>query len=396
MSDPFSVHRISPAQPSKIAPANLQKMGTANITPIQTPQSSMEMLNPNFNPLAMARRFLPMNERLRRLAGKEDQKPEEKKEVEKESQVQEVQKIEETAGYFTNRNKEFKEKDLYDLRHRIKDNDSKEEILRKVLEAYPDYTLADEALDFLLQTTSGDLQAAVQGAKDELNASYQREIVAGKNIAEDVTEFAEKGLGSPTELRDMYRDITGNPRDAVTLFEELSSAYPFEKMQPIITFLLQSLGKDLKSKGPSISRAELHRLFTDTRALQAILGIYRFFKSRMRLIYSSFRRHGLNVPSRLNFEVLSKNFVKYLQERYPSVEKAIKMAIEFGISEEIIAQIIVYTQLRDAVRGVAPRLFRNESHRQDVLTTFLQLIEELDEQLEEEEEEEEKKEKENE
>ncbi len=395
----MSISRVPPI-PSKpvsiMQTQNLQRLAGTQITQQQNAPSPNDLTNPNFNPLAIARRFTPLNERLRRQqTDVEKQKTEEKGEADQENKVLEVEKLDKVSEYYQRKNPEFQDKDLVKLRERIKNTDTKEDILRKVLEAYPDYTLADEALDFLLETTESTLYAEVKAAKDELNTLYEREIKAGKNIAEEVKDFSQKGLGSPTQLRDMYRDITGNPRDTLTMFDELSAQYSFEQMQPVIHFLLQSLGTDLKSKGPSISRAELHRLLADTRALQAVLGIYLFFKMRMRLIFSAFRRHELIVPSRLTFEKLAKSFVRFLQERYPSIDKALKIAVELGISEEIIAQIIIYTQLKDGVRQVSPRLFRSDQHKQDILTTFLQLIEELDEQLEEEMEEEEEEEEEN-
>src|SRR5262249_22188290 len=162
----------------------------------------------------------------------------------------------------------------------ISQRDTKEEILHKVLEMYPDYSLADEALDFLLQTTEGSLAEEVRLAKEELNAQYGREVKAGRNIAEQSREFSKQGLGSPMGLRNLYREVTGNPRDANTLFNELTTKFNYDKMKTAIDFLLHSMGSDLKSKGPSIDRGELHRLLSETRKLQGILGIFRFFKSR--------------------------------------------------------------------------------------------------------------------
>lgn len=391
--NPFSVHNVGGISPShgKIPQQSLQNLTSSPIVQRPNAQETAEMLNPTFNPLAVARRFVPLNDRVRRHPNKQEEvKMQEKVEAESHSQVTEVKNLQEVIDQFQRKNPEFEKKDLTLLREQIKPSDTKEDILRKVLSLYPDYTLADEALDFLLETTSSDLRLAVQSAKEELNDLYAREIKAGKNIRDEVLVFTQKGIGTPTQLREMYRDITGNPRDPLTLFEELCSQYAFEQMRTVIYFLLHALGKDLKAKGPSISRAELHRLMSETRSLQAILGVYRFFKLRLRLILSSFDRNGLKLPTKVTFELLSKQFIKLLQERYPSLDKALKLAVDLGISEELVAQIIIFTQMRDAVRNVAPRLFRNEQHRQDILSTFMQLIEELDEQLEEEQEEEEK------
>jgi len=76
-----------------------------------------------------------------------------------------------------------------------------------------------EALEFLLETTTdAQLLAATQEAKDKLNRDRSKEIRAGRNMGAQAREFAQQGLGSPTSLRDLYRDITLNPREPLKLF----------------------------------------------------------------------------------------------------------------------------------------------------------------------------------
>jgi len=337
-----------------------------------------------FNPLIMARRFESLETRRRRTP-----KEEEAEKSDRSNQTLAVQRVEEISDQYNQKNPELQRRSLLLLRSRIARGDTKEEILSKVLEMYPDYSLADEALDFLLETTEGGLAEEVRLAREELNTKYGREIQAGKNIANEARAFSKQGLGSPTNLRNLYREVTGNPRDAHTLFEELTSQFDYEKMKSVIDFLLHSMGGDLKSKGPSIDRSELHRLLSEARKLQSILGIFRFFKSRMNLILSAFERQGMQLPMRLTFEMLAKQFMKALQERYPSADKILQLAAQLGLSEELLAQVIILTQMRDGVRQVAPKLYKSDQHRQDLLNSFLDAIEELDERLEEEEEEEE-------
>ena len=342
-----------------------------------------------FNPLIMARRFEALENKRKRTAKEEETEKTERKEKE----IIEVQRLEEVSDQFSRKNPELQTRSLLLLRSRITQRDNKDEILRKVLEMYPDYSLADEALDFLLQTTEGSLAKEVHLAKEELNAKYGREVKAGKNIAEQAREFSKQGLGTPTGLRSLYREVTGNPRDSNTLFNELTSKFNYDKMKTVIDFLLHSMGSDLKSRGSSIDRGELYRLLSETRKLQGILGIFRFFKSRMNLIMSAFERQGLQLPMRLTFEMIAKQFMKTIQERYPSADKILQLGIQLGLSEELLAQIIIYTQMRDGIRQIAPKLFRSEQHRQDMLNAFIDAIEDLDEQLEEEEEKDEEKEK---
>ena len=260
----------------------------------------------------------------------------------------------------------------------------------KVLKAYPDQYLADDALEFLVSTTpqNSTIGRKLYEARSELNNIYSREIKAGRNINEEAREFSAKGLGSPTALRDLYRDITGNPRSPTDLFEELNKQFNFEELGTVMKFILHSLGSDMKSRGPSIPRQELQRLFTGSRTMQAILGIYKFFQSRMSLIGGQFNKEELDLPPRLTYELLAKQFVKMIVERYPSADKILKLAVMLGISDEELAQIIIFTQYRDGIRAVSPRLFKSEKQRQDILLALLDTLSELEDMLDEDEEEE--------
>ncbi len=387
MTDDFSATPIYPSglDASKARQAAMQRAAAEVIaSQEESSENFQEWIDEGaFNPVLMARRF----ESLELKAKKRSKEEEAKKAERKNEQVVEVQRLEEVSEQHSRKNPELQTRSLLLLRARISDSDSKEDILRKVLALYPDYSLADEALDFLLETTKGNLAEKVKQAKEELNAMHGREVRAGRNIGEQAREFSRQGLGSPTALRDLYRDITGNPRDPQSLFAELSNQFNFDRMRTVIDFVLHSLGNDLKSRGPSIDRGELHRLMSQGRSMQGILGVYSYFKSRMNLISNAFERQGLRLPVRITFELLAKLFVKFLQERYPSADKVLQMAQHLDLLEELLGQVIIYTQMRDAVRHIAPRLFKSEQHRQDVLSTFIDTIEDLDDKIEEEDEE---------
>ncbi len=263
-----------------------------------------------------------------------------------------------------------------------------EELLADVLDVFSDPSLADEALDFLLETTEGDLQETVHAARDLLNDRMGREVAAGKNIATEARSYSEKGLGTATDLRDLYRDITGNPREHNTLFAELAAKYDFEQLKDVIEFLLSSLGSDLRAKGPSIARGELYRLMTEARTLQSILQIYRFFQGREAIIARLMAQSGYVPPEELDFQTLARTFVDLVDERYPSAAKIFALARQLGISEEVAAQIIIISQFRDAIRQVAPRIYRSLQHRYELLMAIIEALEELEDQLEELEEEE--------
>lgn len=292
--------------------------------------------------------------------------------------------IKATADGFEKGNQELKSKVLQLLRESIKDSDSAEDILKKVLEFYQDVSLADEALDFLLETTSGPLYEKVLAAKEQLNADHGREVRAGRNIADVARGASDQGLGSATSLRNLYRDVTVNPRDSNTLFNELNKMYPYKDMENVINFMLHSVGADLKSKGPSIPPGLLHNLLQETRSLQAILGVYNFFKDRMGLVEKQFSGNDIPMPAELTFEQIAKQFMGLVGDRYPSGDKVLQTAVRLGIDKWILAKIIVLSQLRDSIREVAlNQIFRNLQHRDDLFNAIIAALEQLEDELEE-------------
>jgi type III secretion protein W len=342
-----------------------------------------------WNPFAMARNFQNLEKRAREKTKPEAAQKEEK--VEEEQEISAIERLQEAAESYQRKNPELQARSLLSLRVRISPKDSIEDIIRKLQEAYTDLALADEALDFLIATAGPELKKLLEKTKAELHRLHEREIKAGRNMGTQSRIFSQQGLGSPTALRDLYRHITANPQSANDLFEELSGNFPYEKMKVVIEFILHSLGADVKSKGPSITREDLTRMMTETRNMQAILGVYKYFFSRMRLVASSFDRQGLVLPPRITFESMARIFMRFIQERYPSVDKARLLSQQMGIAKEELAQVIVYLQFRDAMRQVAPRLFRDERHRQELLMCFMETLEEIEEKLEEEEEKDKKK-----
>ncbi len=334
----------------------------------------------SFNPMRQAQTF----RNLKDIHTKEQKKAEEAEEVEE--KILDVEKVDEVAERFQRNNYELNAKTLRILRSQIAKADTADEILQKVEAVYQEASLADEALDFLFETTDAQLQAATAEAKEKLNKDKGKEIKAGRNMGAQAREFAKEGLGSPTSLRDLYRDITLNPREPIKLFDELAEKFRYPKLKMAINFMLHSLGSDLKAKGPSIQRVELKRLIDETRSMQGILGVFRFFQSRMKLIQREFSSYQLMVPTRLDFEILSRIFIKLLTERFLSPDKIMQTAKLLGISEEAAAQMVVFSQMRDAIKQIAPKYFRDPRHRDEILKSFIDTIEKLEDQMEEEEE----------
>lgn len=358
-----------------------KRLATRLLQRVSTERNFEEFCDSGLNVVTIRRNFKTLDEfKAKKVKAKESQK------LEEELAVEAAEKSEEAATRFQNKNNEFDKKALILLRNSLKEDDTSEDIIRKVLDFYSDPTLADEALDFLYETTYGDLQKEVLKAKELLNERYGREIKAGKNIKAEAEEYSKQGLGSKSNLRDLYRDVTGKERHVQELFDELSKKFNYDQMKFVIKFIFHSLGADLKSKGPSISRAELLKLLDDTKSLQAILGVFKFFESRMNLINSMFLQNNLFIPPTINFEILAKLYGKLIQDRYISPEKILQLAKLLGISDELLAQIIVFNQFRDATRNTSLRLYRSDKHRQEIIDAILEALEEIEEEYEKEEE----------
>jgi len=342
-----------------------------------------------FNPGLMQSRFKKLEDRLKHKASAESEKSE------GESSPKQTTKAGEIAARFAKQNGELSTRGLQTLLAQITPNLSEDEMLEIVLKFYPDPSNADEAIDYLIeasQTKAREVRKEIKQklitAKEKYNANFGREIKAGKNIRAEANLFSEKGLGSRTALRDLYRDITGNPREPIDLFEELTNNFEYDQMRTLIDFFLGSLGADMKSKGPSIDLNELKRLLVETRKLQAILSVYNFFEERVDVIKRRFQRAGLPFPKNLTFLILAKVLMAYVKDRFPSRERVRKMAPPLYIHNQTAAQIIIFTQYRDAMRNIAPKLFKSERHRNDLLYTLLDTLSDLEDKLEEEEEEE--------
>lgn len=297
--------------------------------------------------------------------------------------------IKKTADEFSEGHPEHKKESLVLLRSSIKPDDKPEAILERVLSFYRDPSLADEALDFLLLTTEGDLHVRVKEAKNQYNEQFSREITAGRNVHAEARSAAKEGLGTPTDMRNMYRDITGNPRDAHTLFQELSTQYSYRQLSKVAKFLLHSMGSDLTSGGPSIEPGRLHNLMTEVKSVQATLGVFAFFKNRQSLIKQQFELEEREVPKEVNFESLARAFMHIAGERYPTAQKIDQEAKTLNVDRDTAEKMIVLEQMRDAVKQVSTRVYRSPEHRDQVHQVLIECLEEIYDQMEAEAEQEE-------
>ena len=294
------------------------------------------------------------------------------------------QDSQEFAEQFQQENPEVRSEVLLLLKDQIKPGDTKEEILATIAKYYPDPALADKALEYLIKATKGELSETVKEARTSFQKIFSKEIAAGQYLSLKAKQASTKGLGSAGTLRELFKEIINNPRDSTTLFEELSTKYPFKELKSVIDFLLHTLGADTKTKGANIPRGLLHRLITETRSLQAILGVYNFFRGRMHLVDKMFEQQNVEKPAELTFENFAKQFMSLAADRYPTAAKVHQASTKLGVDKTVQGEIITDSQFRDAIRQVSMNfIFKSVEHRDALYLSTLEALEDLEDQLEE-------------
>ncbi len=305
-----------------------------------------------------------------------------------EAKILAIELAEEEARRFNQENPEMERSVLMALFNGLKAGQTKDDIIKMVRSFYKDHFLADEALGFLIATTTGSLKEEVQKARDEIMQQHGKEIAAGRNIAVASREFAEKStLGSPKELRSIYYQVIDQPDTALNTFKKMTAKFPYEKMEEAIKFLYHSLGEDLKVRYNSKDDAPLlQKLIDDIQNLQAISWVFLYFKENMKAINNAFDRARIEMPKSLTFQSLAHAYASLLELRINAINSNIVsgMAPKLGIMGNPEAQIIVFTVMRNATRQTSMELYKDENFRNRIQEAINNAISKLDEIIEEE------------
>lgn len=328
-----------------------------------------------FNPMAARKKSKELKKRLSVNKGKKSEKS-----------SKPADNIKEKAAVFSKNHSETDNETLERIAESIKDDDSPEEIIEKVTKHYKDPYIANQALVFLKDVYSDDKEKLVNIEKAETDYAslHKSAISAGSNINKDVAHFSDEGVATKPELREIYQDFVGTPRSPQQLFQELRQKYEIKKLASVLKFMLHSLGSDIKSKGPSIGRPLLERLFSEIKSLQTVLGVFSFFYSRMDSLKDDFTRSEIAFPKNIGYTDLADTFIACVAEKYPSTTKVLRHLTSLPFSQTTVSKLLICITLREAIRGVPPRLFRSDHHKNNTLMTFLEVINELEEMLEEE------------
>ncbi len=81
---------------------------------------------------------------------------------------------------------------------------------------FKDPSLADEALDFLIETTEGALKEKVIAAKEILHKKLEREIIKEGNLKKSITDYGK-------ELAENFQEIFPNSGSAIRFWGKITT-----------------------------------------------------------------------------------------------------------------------------------------------------------------------------
>ncbi len=338
---------------------------------------------------------------------------------------------------------------LNNLRNKVPPKATKEQILKAVTDLYPsDADLADEALDFLAETSVDPADKTItELAKKEFESTHQNEIEMGLRVANE----ALKSDVSPSMLRDLYRDIThNNQREPRPLFIELTTRYKGQNLKEVYKFLLHAAGAEINAEGSMIEPGMMASIVKEIRTLQSLIALTNYFKAQNPRLGKELEKVGVEpkiqegeeeTPTKIEEEssehesgeiedeeeedllddkapkeaspiekaldplILSSLFLDFATAAYPDPvqikEKISTLIKEIAVEnldsiQNVKTEIIFGSVMRDAVRQVAPKIFQRIPHEEPKVTftkrdlvfdAFIDTLENLEDELEELEEE---------
>ena len=260
---------------------------------------------------------------------------------------------------------------------------------------FGDPVSVDDFLNILLDVCepTPDLANIIQAMRKDHIRYFGSEINEKRKVFEEVNSAivemaassslqAREGKPPPKTLQEFYQRIREQSWESpAELFNQLFSDYRgvYKNIRAISGYILNQLGMELRVhkeakpddktlrllQGDPQEYARLRDTINTIRQLQSVLGVFRFFKDRENHVKNAFARNGMDIPQSLSFEQMSKEFVKLIQERYPSGQKVLDTAerlgpfseAKYGAIGKIVAKIIVVNQFRDAVRQVSRSLY---------------------------------------
>lgn len=306
------------------------------------------------------------------------------RQVAKSSQI-----VKDKAGEFAKKNPELSKETLENIlkelvrRHgESEDGLSAQDVEDLVLAYYPDPYLANDVLNFLIESTEGGLNDTVRDAQGNHEELYPREIQIGKNISEEARTFESRGLDSPSKLREWYRSAvtsTAGQVKTTDLFLKMMDRFGFEKLVKANHFYLAALGADLRKGGLSVP--ELADKVHQVRSLQAIVNVFRMSRMRMRVIDKALNYYAKlgvreQLPPGFDFQSLGRLTMNILQDRNISKDTILQKVRAQGFGNSEVAMMCVIQQMSLMLNDLdSHRVFMSPVHKEQTEKAFKETCE---------------------
>ncbi|WP_100934721.1 type III secretion system gatekeeper subunit SctW [Candidatus Chlamydia corallus] len=323
-------------------------------------QQSQDMTNP-----AAATRTRKKEEKFQTL---ESRKKGEAGKAEKKSETAEDKSDSDLADKYAAGNSEVSGQELRGLRDALTEDSSPEEITALVKEKIKDPALQSLALDYLVQTTppsQGKLKDALIQARNSHTEQFGRTAIGGKNILFASQEYANQLSVSPSGLRSLYLEVTGNIHTCDQLLSMLQDRYTYQDMALVSSFLMKGMATELKRQGPYVPAPQLQVLMTETRNLQAVLASYDFFESRVPVLMDNLKAEGIQIPGDINFVKVAESFHKIINDKFPTASK-MEREVRGLVGNDVDSVTGVLNLFFSALRQTSSRLFSSADKRQQL------------------------------
>ena len=226
------------------------------------------------------------------------------------------EKLDKGAKEFSDKVSGLDSKSLASIREKIQGESEPEEVLKEIdkVEKYAnDPFLRDQVLEFLIETTEGELKSVCEQARSANFAENSRVIRQRRRLP--------KKSEKDRKFSETYGEIVHEPTDWKNIYDSLKKRYKTSELSSVCYNLLKCVAQENK-EGPTIEKGKLHDIFEEIKHLQAITGVNKFFDSRMDLVYKMYAREGLSVPQHLTPELLFEEFLTMVSDRYFSADRA--------------------------------------------------------------------------
>jgi hypothetical protein len=213
----------------------------------------------------------------------------------------------------------------------ISPEDTQSTILEKLEAAYPYPTLVNQALDILLEKTSGTAKEQVQLAKDEIVANFGRDIKMMSASRQITSVLTKAKLDIPPGD---FNKIASKTLDFRGLEAEMAAMSTSQK-EAYCKALLHFFGIRLKQAGSSSEIAEIQDNINRLRAVQASLSTDKVAEKTVQYIHRLFNANELTPPPQLIFKEFRKEVIAFTAQHYPNPEQVAQMAVSLGFKKNI-------------------------------------------------------------